>query len=49
MEFSTLRNYFRKLFEILGVVFRDVLAETTTGRCSLKKADPDFDRIQEEW
>ena len=33
----------------LGVIFRDILAETTTGRCSLKKADPDFDRIQEEW
>ena len=37
--FSTLINYFRKLFEI----FRELLlAETTTGRCYLKKADARF-------
>ena len=42
MAFSALINYFRKLFEIFRVTFRHVLGETTTGRCSLKEADPKF-------
>ena len=33
-----LGNYLR----FLGVIFMHVLAETTTGRCSLKEADPKF-------
>ena len=31
-------NYLR----FLGVTFRHLLVETTTGKCSLKKADPKF-------
>ena len=42
VAFSTLINYFRKLFEGLGVTFRHVLNETTTERCSLKETDPKF-------
>ena len=33
-------NYLR----FLGATFRHVLAETTAGRCSLKKADPHFNK-----
>ena len=40
VAFSTLINYFRKIFEILGVTFRHALAKTTTERCLLEKADP---------
>ena len=37
---STLMNHFSNLFEIFRVTCRHVLAKTTTGRCSLKEADP---------
>ena len=40
MAFSTLINYFRKLFEIFRGYFQACFsAETTTGRCSLKETD----------
>ena len=46
MAFSTLINYFWKLFEglLLGVTFRHVLAEITRGKCSLKETDPNVDK-----
>ena len=31
-----------------GVTFRHALAETTTGRCSLKEADPKFSLEREK-
>ena len=37
MAFSTLINYFRKLFENLGATFRHVLAEITTEGVPRKK------------
>ena len=46
MDFSTLVNYLNIFFEDLqdfgGASFRHVLAETTTGRFSLKKAAQTF-------
>ena len=50
MAFCTLINYFRKLFEFFRCYFRHVLAETTTGRCSLKRFDPkSLIKKGEEW
>ena len=44
MAFSTIINYFMKLLEILGVTFRHALAETATGRYSLKKLTQNFEK-----
>ena len=50
VPFCTLINYFRKLFEFFRGYIRHVLAETTTGRCSLKKVDPkSLIKKGEEW